>query len=47
MFSEEIAKCFDATEFREIRDDLVFAMKMTSEPKIAIDCGCGCGADID
>jgi len=47
MSSEEIAKYFDATEFREVREDLVFAMKMTSEPKIAIDCGCGAGADID
>jgi SAM-dependent methyltransferase len=47
MVSKEITKYFDATEFREIREDLIFAMKMTSEPKIAIDCGCGAGADID
>jgi len=47
MSSEEIAKYFDATESREIRDDLVFSANMISEPKIAIDCGCGAGADIE
>lgn len=46
MHRVEIAKYFDATEHREIRDDLVFAVNNTAEPKIAIDCGCGAGADI-
>ncbi|WP_299007368.1 trans-aconitate 2-methyltransferase [uncultured Shewanella sp.] len=46
MSSKEIAKYFDATECRQIRDDLVFALSIVSEPKIAIDCGCGAGADI-
>jgi|CoawatStandDraft_6_1074263.scaffolds.fasta_scaffold01023_2 SAM-dependent methyltransferase len=47
MSSEEIAKYFDATESRGIREDLVFSANIVSEPKIAIDCGCGAGADID
>jgi SAM-dependent methyltransferase len=47
MSSEEIAKYFDATESREIREDLVFSVGMVSDPKVAIDCGCGAGADID
>ena len=47
MSSEEITKYFDATESREIREDLVFSANMVNEPKIAIDCGCGAGADID
>ena len=47
MPHEEIANYFKATESREIRDDLVFAVSMVGEPKIAIDCGCGAGADID
>jgi SAM-dependent methyltransferase len=46
MLSEDIAKYFDATEHREIREDLVFATNIVGEPKIAIDCGCGAGADI-
>ncbi len=47
MTTAEITKYFDKTEFRDIRNDLVFAVENTSEPKIAIDCGCGAGADID
>jgi len=47
MSSEEIARYFDATKSREIRDDLVFSANMVSEPKIAIDCGCGAGSDIN
>ena len=46
MSSLEITKYFDATEFREIREDLEFAVSMVSKPKVAIDCGCGTGADI-
>lgn len=47
MSSTEITEYFDATEFRKIREDLVFALSKVSEPKIAIDCGCGSGADIN
>ena len=47
MASAEITKYFDTTKFRDIRDDLVFAVENISEPKIAIDCGCGAGADIN
>tara|TARA_R110002049_G_C9160924_1_gene560992 strand:- start:2855 stop:3502 length:648 start_codon:yes stop_codon:yes gene_type:complete len=44
--TEEISRYFDSTEYREIREDLVFATSLINGPKIAIDCGCGAGADI-
>ena len=47
MSNVEITKYFDATELRGIRDDLIFAVKNVSEPKVAIDCGCGAGSDIN
>lgn len=47
MTSDEISQYFDATKYREVRDDLVFAVSKVEEPKIAIDCGCGAGADIE
>ena len=31
----------------EIRSDLLQAIELTKEPKIAIDCGCGAGSDIE
>lgn len=46
MPSDAIRQYYDATENRKIRDDLVFAVGLVDEPKIAIDCGCGAGADI-
>jgi len=46
MSSQEIKEYFDATEYREVRSDLIFAVNIVGGPKIAIDCGCGAGADI-
>ena len=47
MSSQEINEYYTATKFREIRSDLAFAVKLVSDPRIAIDCGCGAGADIE
>jgi len=47
MPSKEIKEYFNATENREIRSDLTFAVTMVDDPRIAIDCGCGAGADIE
>ncbi|MGH1540161.1 MAG: class I SAM-dependent methyltransferase [Arenicella sp.] len=46
MPSQEIQNYYQATENRETRSDLKFAISIVGEPKIAIDCGCGAGADI-
>ncbi len=46
MRDSRITSYYDATEFREIREDLVFALKNVIETNVAIDCGCGAGADI-
>ncbi len=46
MPGEAVSKYFDATENRKVRDDLLFAVGVVDEPRIAIDCGCGAGADI-
>lgn len=46
MISKEISDYFEATEHRKTRDDLVNAVKLVSNPKVAIDCGCGSGSDI-
>ena len=47
MPSQEIKDYYDATEHREVRSDLIFAVNIVTDPKIAIDCGCGAGADIE
>ncbi len=47
MPSEEISRYLAATEYRDIRDDLIFSVSKIDEPRIAIDCGCGAGADIE
>lgn len=46
MRSQAIKQYYDATEHREIRSDLAYAVTIVGDPKIAIDCGCGAGADI-
>ena len=46
MPSQEIKEYYDATECRDIRSDLIFAVNIVGDPKVAIDCGCGAGADI-
>jgi len=47
MPSQEIKEYYDATEYREVRSDLTFAVNIVGVPKIAIDCGYGAGTDIE
>ncbi len=47
MLHSPITQYFDATEHREAREDLVFAVQNIGASKVAIDCGCGAGADIN
>lgn len=46
MPSQEILNYFDATKFRDTRDDLKLGVELVEGPRIAIDCGCGAGSDI-
>ena len=46
MPGQEIKEYYDATEDREVRQDLTFAINIVGDLKIAIDCGCGAGTDI-
>ena len=46
MATEEIIEYYVETANRETRPDLVFAMSLIQNNKIAIDCGCGAGSDI-
>lgn len=47
MSNKDVSQYFDATAFRETREDLIYAVGLLGETKIAIDCGCGAGTDID
>jgi len=47
MTTDKIKIYYDATECSEIRSDLLLAIDLMKETKIAIDCGCGAGADIE
>ncbi len=46
MLSQKKIKYFDATEYRDTRDELKLGVKLAAAPKVAIDCGCGAGSDI-
>ena len=46
MTSPEINEYYDATIDRKIRPDLLHALELVGNTKIAIDCGCGAGSDI-
>jgi len=46
MSSQEDLDYFDATEFRDTRDELKLGATLVEGPKIAVDCGCGAGSDI-
>jgi len=37
MPSQEIKEYYDATEYRDVRSDLAFAVNIVGDPKIAID----------
>lgn len=46
MASKEILEYYADTENRETRQDLLFAVNLIDQEKVAIDCGCGAGADV-
>lgn len=46
MASKEIREYYSATEYRETRSDLLYAVGRIESLRIAIDCGCGSGSDI-
>ena len=46
MTSEEIIEYYDVTADREVRAELMYAVGLVGEHKVAIDCGCGAGSDI-
>ena len=46
MSTKEINEYYDSTENRVVREDLIYALSLVGEERIAIDCGCGAGSDI-
>ncbi len=46
MLTKEKSTYYSDTLNRDIRDDLIFAVSLVKENKVALDCGCGAGADI-
>ncbi|MCF6324097.1 MAG: methyltransferase domain-containing protein [Gammaproteobacteria bacterium] len=47
MTTEEIKTYYNDTKLSETRPDLLKAIELVNEPKIAVDCGCGSGSDIN
>jgi len=47
MITDQIKTYYESTQHSEIRSDLLQAIELIKEPKIAIDCGCGAGSDIE
>jgi len=47
MMSDQIKAYYETTTYSETRSDLLRAIDLVKEPKIAIDCGCGAGSDIE
>jgi len=47
MTTDQINTYYDDTKSTEIRSDLLRAIELVKEPKIAVDCGCGAGSDIE
>ncbi len=46
LSSKEIHEYFNATEFRDTRDDVKLGVKLVEGVRVAVDCGCGAGSDI-
>jgi len=47
MATDQIKTYYDDTKSTAIRPDLLQAIELVKEPKIAVDCGCGAGSNIE
>jgi len=45
LATSEINAYYDASEQRDIRDDIKQAIGLVQGQRVAIDCGCGAGSD--